>query len=109
MHESACRDPAKGRLYPFYSTWSRWPAGPQALSLPSPHSELGGTDSLPPPPHLSDSVVDDGGLACHLWAVVGVAELGGEVEPEVRVPINLLVSKLEGLRIFCLASVRPVK
>jgi hypothetical protein len=45
---------------------------------------------------LRDAIVDDHGLARHLWTVVGVGLLRGHVQPEVGVPLDLLVSQLDG-------------
>ena len=46
---------------------------------------------------LRDRVVDDHGLAADLWAIVGLGELGGHVQPEVAVPLHLFVSQLYSL------------
>ena len=41
---------------------------------------------------LFDSKVDNGGLCGDLRSVVRVAELSGDVEPEVLIVLNLLIS-----------------
>lgn len=50
---------------------------------------------------LLDSEIDDGGLGGNLWSVVGVAELGGDVETEVVVVLNLLVSQTDDVSSTC--------
>ena len=42
---------------------------------------------------LFDSEVDDGALCGDLWRIVWVAEFGGDVEAEIIVVLNFLVSQ----------------
>ena len=51
--------------------------------------------------HLQcDSVVDDHGLAKDVGAVLGVGQLGVEIQPEVFIIVHLLVSKHNNLTAF---------
>ena len=45
-----------------------------------------------------DGEVDNGSLSRDLWGVVGVTHLGGDVETEVGVVLNLLVSNPDHTR-----------
>lgn len=58
----------------------------------------GDTQKLLCEPLLSDTVVDDAGLARYLRAIVRVRQLAGEVQTEVGIPLNLLVSELDDLQ-----------
>ena len=43
-----------------------------------------------------DRVVDNYGLASHLRSILRVRQLGAHVQSEVVIPVNLLVTKLNG-------------
>ena len=45
---------------------------------------------------LRDRVVDDDGLASHLRPILRVWQLGAHVQPEIVIPVNLLVTELNG-------------
>ena len=45
--------------------------------------------------HQCDCEVNDHGLTHHLWRVLGVRQLGGEVELEVLVVVDEVVSQLD--------------
>ena len=46
---------------------------------------------------LGDGIVDDHCLAGDVWAVVGIGQLGAQIQLEVIVPVDLLVAELDRL------------
>lgn len=44
-----------------------------------------------------DHEVEQGDLDCHLWQVVGVAQLGGDVEPELGAVLDGAVAQTDAV------------
>lgn len=74
------------RIHTFRTQQIRQATAPpsSSLSAAQTHTDL-----------LHDSEVDYGGLCADLWCVVGVGQLGGDVETELWIILHLFISQLQ--------------